>query len=428
MIGRRQSSKTPQEDGSAKRFDDFPMLLGDVMRGERATLGKSLLDVQRDLKIKATYIAAIENADATAFETPGFIAGYVRSYARYLNLDAEWAFDKFCAEASFVPANGFDRGIGGSTTVKQSRPSVKAPDASDAIFGSSIAFAPRSESVMSRIEPGAIGSSLVLLALIGAIGYGGWAVLREVQQVQVTPVENTPGVVAEIDPLENIGTTAEIVTNSTSVPRASADALDRLYRPEALDVPVMIARDGPIVTIDPGLVGALSETRRDEAFEPSSLQANSLPPTAPFAEPERQRIELGLAGPNQPKVLAENAPEVMLVAVNEAWVRVRSAEGTVILEKVLQPGDTFELPKTELPATLRTGAAGAVYFTVNGETYGPAGGRGAVVDNIALGATDLTQAYAKVDPASDSRAEEAVRFAEAALLGTDGEEPTEAQE
>ncbi len=71
------------------------------MRGERASLRKSLLDVHRELKIKAAYISAIENADASAFETPGFIDGYVRSYARYLGLDPEWALDKFCLESGF---------------------------------------------------------------------------------------------------------------------------------------------------------------------------------------------------------------------------------------------------------------------------------------------------------------------------------------
>ncbi len=59
------------------------------MRGERATMGKSLLDVQRELRIKAAYIAAIENRDPSAFDTPGFIAGYVRSYARYLGMDPD---------------------------------------------------------------------------------------------------------------------------------------------------------------------------------------------------------------------------------------------------------------------------------------------------------------------------------------------------
>ena len=61
MIGRWAKPSAPEAQGPMG-FDDFDVRLGDLMRGERATMGKSLLDVQRDLKIKASYIAAIENA------------------------------------------------------------------------------------------------------------------------------------------------------------------------------------------------------------------------------------------------------------------------------------------------------------------------------------------------------------------------------
>ena len=105
MIGRWGKATVP-EVAKSKGFDDFDLRLGDLMRGERATLGKSLLDVQRELKIKATYIAAIENADVGAFETPGFIAGYVRSYARYLGMEPEHAFARFCTESGFAVAHG----------------------------------------------------------------------------------------------------------------------------------------------------------------------------------------------------------------------------------------------------------------------------------------------------------------------------------
>ena len=67
-------------------YDSYVIRLGEELRGERATLGKSLLNVQKDLRIKAAYISAIENCDLNAFPNKGFIAGYVRSYARYLNL------------------------------------------------------------------------------------------------------------------------------------------------------------------------------------------------------------------------------------------------------------------------------------------------------------------------------------------------------
>ena len=99
MIGRWSSKAKNEELAEPKGFDAFELRLGDVMRGERATMGKSLLDVQRELRIKASYIAAIENADPDAFDTPGFIAGYVRSYARYLNMNPDKAFATFCAES-----------------------------------------------------------------------------------------------------------------------------------------------------------------------------------------------------------------------------------------------------------------------------------------------------------------------------------------
>src|SRR6056297_3694951 len=106
MIGRRFSRKQDDEDIEPRGFDDFELRLGDMMRGERATMGKSLLDVQRELRIKASYIAAIENADPDAFDTPGFIAGYVRSYARYLNMDPDKTFETFCEESGFAVAHG----------------------------------------------------------------------------------------------------------------------------------------------------------------------------------------------------------------------------------------------------------------------------------------------------------------------------------
>ena len=68
----------------ARGYGPYEYALGDELRGERATLGKTLLDIQRDLRIKAAYIAAIEDAKPEVFPNPSFIAGYVRSYARYL--------------------------------------------------------------------------------------------------------------------------------------------------------------------------------------------------------------------------------------------------------------------------------------------------------------------------------------------------------
>ena len=135
MIGRPETLTEDEDRRSPKGFDDFDLLLGDIMRGERATMGKSLLDVQRELKIKATYIAAIENTDPSAFDTPGFIAGYVRSYARYLGLDPEWAFKTFCDEGNFAVAHGMSadasvRRVSQPSKQAQRTPGAKVPGAS----------------------------------------------------------------------------------------------------------------------------------------------------------------------------------------------------------------------------------------------------------------------------------------------------------
>ena len=171
MIGRRKSRKTEDIDVAPKGFHDFDLRLGDMMRGERATLGKSLLDVQRELKIKASYISAIENADPSVFETPGFIAGYVRSYARYLGMDPERAFDAFCLESGFSTAHGMSDE---ASSIKKSRAAEIIATSSagrDPFAQPSTPFVPTGDAFLSRVEPGAIGSTLVLVTLLGAIGF-----------------------------------------------------------------------------------------------------------------------------------------------------------------------------------------------------------------------------------------------------------------
>ncbi|MEM1383859.1 MAG: helix-turn-helix transcriptional regulator, partial [Pseudomonadota bacterium] len=70
-------------------FDDYEVTLGDEMRGERASLGKSLRDCERELRIRAELIVGIENCDLDAFPNQSVVAGYVRSYARFLGMDPE---------------------------------------------------------------------------------------------------------------------------------------------------------------------------------------------------------------------------------------------------------------------------------------------------------------------------------------------------
>ncbi|WP_113911321.1 helix-turn-helix domain-containing protein [Roseovarius dicentrarchi] len=399
MILRRFSRGTATTEAEPRGFDSFDLRLGDLMRGERATMGKSLLDVERELRIKASYVAAIENANPDAFDTPGFIPGYVRSYARYLGMDPDRAFITFCNESGFSTAHGMSAAA--SSVRRSDAPVPRAAGRGDARLTSpSMPFVPASESILSRIEPGAIGSVAVLIALISAIGYGGWSVLNEVQRVQVSPVENTPDVLADLDPLADArggsragpGDGADVIAGA-GMTSPEGDTLDRLYRPEALDVPVLIARDGPISTLDPmeggTLPGAIMpDTSRAIAEAPSSAQPNA--------------IDAVIASIVSPQVVQQPAEGVQMVAVRPAWVRVRAADGSVIYEGIMNAGDTYDVPQTEVPPTLRVGESGAIYFKVAGQHYGPAGPRGSVTSSLALAPEGLTGQLTVADLTQDS--------------------------
>ncbi|MDR9483959.1 MAG: DUF4115 domain-containing protein [Sediminimonas sp.] len=397
MIRRRFSRKTQEDFVEPKGFDAFELRLGDVMRGERATMGKSLLDVQRELRIKAAYIAAIENADPSAFDTPGFIAGYVRSYARYLEMDPERAFDAFCAESGFTTAHGMSSE---ASTVRKAPISTRLAAERDPFADGATPFAHVSDSMIGRIEPRAIGSLLVLVGLIATLGYGGWSVVQEVQRVQIEPVENSPEVLADLDPLQEQQDTAgpaqpDMKKMADSGRSDKDEALDRLYRPQALDVPVMVARDGPIATLEPGARGNFTQLESGPASDPARMQLA-------VAEALKEAdIAPGAGQPPSPKVVEDPAPKIEMVAVRPAWVRVRSSDGTVVFEGIMNAGDRYTVPATEQAPSLRVGESGAIYFAVNGEHYGPAGESGTITKNLALAADTLTDRYDRADPAQD---------------------------
>lgn len=399
MIGRISQDKST---ASQVELQEEPSIkLGDLMRGERATMGKSLLDVHRELRIKASYIAAIENCDPSEFDSPSFIAGYVRSYARYLGMDPDEAFAGFCAESGFEVAHGMSSQ---ASTIRRPQTAASASAPRNSLADPRLPIAPIGDSWTSRIEPAAVASSAVLLALIAGIGYGGWTVLKEIQRVQVVPVDQTPAVLSQLDPLDGVRTeTTGSPIDLAQAASQSPAAFDRLYRPQALDVPVLVSRDAPISTLDPATVGIFSGVASN-AVTPNQdselryVQVPSAPaiPEAPQA-PEtatssiaEQIEQLRLAELPQPQVLQNNLPGVTIVATAETWVEVTAPSGKRLFAQVLQKGQTYNVPATEKAPKIFSGNAGGVYFAVNGQTYGPYGKSGKFGRGLELDAQSVT--------------------------------------
>ena len=371
------NSQTEKRSGP-KGFDDFELKLGDTLRGERATLGKSLLEVQNELKIKACYISAIENCDPLAFDTPGFVAGYVRSYARYLNLEPDEVFTKFCSESGFATVHGMSDK---ASSIKANSNSVLLPsenfiDGEELFRKSPTAILDSSANTFDKIEPGAIGSLAALICVVCGIGYGGLTLFNQIQTVEISPSEASPIVLSEISSVilreENI--------DSLKTNLATSEQLDRLYRPQALEVPVFTARDAPISTLDPSFSNNFDI---EEKLNISEIVTNG--PETGITE---KLLNKGLEETSI-QVVQELPPSIAVLVAENAWVQITAADGTVIYENIMLPGEEFVLPQLEIPPKLRAGMSGYVYFSVNGELFGPVGSGTSVRKNVELSATNI---------------------------------------
>jgi cytoskeleton protein RodZ len=61
--------------------------LGDTLRERRTTLGISLEQAEESTRIRGKLLAALEAGDYARLPNPGYVRGYVSSYAKYLELD-----------------------------------------------------------------------------------------------------------------------------------------------------------------------------------------------------------------------------------------------------------------------------------------------------------------------------------------------------
>ena len=366
------------KENRPKGFDDFELKLGDTLRGERATLGKSLVEVQNELKIKAAYISAIENCDPLSFDTPGFVSGYVRSYARYLNLDPDEIFEKFCLESGFATVHGMSDK---ASTIKPNTNSALLPsetfiDGEELFNKSPSALLDNSSKTFDKIEPGAIGSLAALIFVICGIGYGGLTLFNQMQTVKISPSDATPVVFTEISSeltgQENIA--------SLAIDQAANDRLDRLYRPQALNVPVLTARDGPISTLDPSFSYNFDMDQKINVPQITSDGSEiNLADKVLDNDIEEPSIQ----------VVQDLPPAIAVLVTENAWVQITASDGTVIYENIMLPGEEFILPQLEVPPQLRAGMSGYVYFSVNGELFGPVGSGTSVRKNVELSASNI---------------------------------------
>ncbi|MEM9047855.1 MAG: RodZ domain-containing protein [Pseudomonadota bacterium] len=366
-------------------FDAYEVKLGDDLRGERASRGKSLLDVQRELKIKAAYIDAIENCDATVFPNRGYVAGYVRAYARYLGRDAEDVYAKFCAESGFEGVHSALSDPRGRQRRMRAAQNTAPPREQDEMLRRA-RFLPASAPSFSLAALSGLGSVMVLCGVVAALGYGGWYLLRDIQRIGFEPVAQAPTVIDLATlPAPPRATPDDQATTLPPVPNGLA--LQDLYAPR-LDAPKVEPRDGPIAAIDPDAYGAFAPAPESPIAQASQMRMRSAPDDAP------------VAASSEPAITRRLPESVAIVARDDAWVRVFLEDGTVVFERILKPNETYEVPEALEGAMLRAGNAGAVYLRVGDQVFGPLGDGANVARRVALSANEITASWPRSSDAA----------------------------
>ena len=351
-------------------YDSYTVTLGDKLRGERATLGKTLDDIQKETRLRIEFLLGIENADITAFPAPSFIAGYVRSYASHLNLDPDECFNQFCKESGFI---GLQSEIDGAKRNKVIKP-TKLLD--EPILNPQIQKKKINNGILNNFSFSGLFSLTALLVLILGLGYGGVTVLNEVQKVNLSPINQPPSV-------QSISSTSidensffdDVESNNTNI--ASNSALEEFYRPTELVLPLITPRDGPISAIDPAISGVYVEDK------------NSV-----ISEINQEDI---IQVKKNPQVIEEDLPSVYVVAQKPAWVRIYEPNGNILFENILDTGQRYEVPQSAQTAMLRAGNSGSVYLMIDNNFYGPLGTATGVAKKVNLRAETILENYTLVE-------------------------------
>ncbi|WP_428378106.1 helix-turn-helix domain-containing protein [Lichenicoccus sp.] len=315
MIRRQAEQSAPTPAGQ-------PPHVGDSLRQRREQLGWDLGEVADWLRIRRSYLQALEDGRPDGLPTGTYTIGFLRSYAVALGLDPQAAIERFRQES---------RGYLG-------HPDLSFPSP-----------------VPERGVPAGAAILLGVVLLIGA--YAGWYVFSARDAVTVAAVPPVPD--AMLSPAAPSPPAPSPPASSSAPPRPAA-----LPAPAPVPVPVPAA------------------AARTPSATPSAL-APAVPDRAPSvpAAPSSPAVPPAPAGP---AVAPAAAGTVTLKALAATWVQVRRPDGGVVYDHVLAPGESWTVPAATPPLVLTTGNAGGLALAV-GDATGPLLGRsGAVRRNLSL--------------------------------------------
>lgn len=367
--------------------------VGSLLRATRNGLGQTVEDVCNMLRIRKIYIEAIENSDYSALPNGPYGLGFVKAYAEHLGLD-------------------------GAEIARRFREESNAPE-----VRTELSFPKPVQE--SRVPGGAV---LLIAVMLGLGAYGGWYYLSSHGKTIADLVDPLPEHLAsystpeEPEPrnLENAAEAqaaeADIVEPVVEVPDSASEISEDVATPEPAEPAVVASEPAPVAEAE--APAEVAEAPEVVPTEPETVAASApvVEETAPVEvaeatetaeEPAPEATTPAPEGPSAEVAAIPAAPDVgdaggarvfgavnvdsrvTISAVETSWVRIREADGNVLLTRMLTAGDTYRVPNRE-GLKLEVGNAGALTYSVDGSEARPVGDYGAVISDFSLDVGDLT--------------------------------------
>lgn len=368
--------------------------VGAELRAARLHYGWDLEAVAASLRIRVAYLEALEAGRVADLPGNAYALGFLRTYATALGLDADEMSRRFRAEVAEVNAKT-------ELTFPAPVPERGVPAGAVILLGVVLAIgayvgwyrltehgapegavAPVPPKLAHLAEPTVLAPKLVPAPVAQRL-----PAQPAQPAVPAPPAAGSPAVtfaganpaVAAPSPGQPPPAAAPATTRSAAVPPPGAgpgSAAEPLSSPAAGPAPAGSTEEA---------AGGTPPSPPPAASAASPGASGSSPGIASGAQPSSPLSAVAaLAPPAQAAPVPPGPPGTVIVrAVAESWIEVRDATGAIIFTKLMQPGESWTVPR-EPGLTLTTGNAGGTQLVVDGTVAASLGAPGEVERNQPL--------------------------------------------
>ncbi len=351
-VEKKTKSKSKKEDTVEHTEFTQPMTVGESLKAIRKERKITLKDISAELNIRVAQLKAVEESDMDQLPGMTYALGFLREYAKYLELDDKEIIKKFKREQGQVEEE--------ASEFKLSFP----------------------EPVDENVIPSPVMTGLAAFFCIFLLVV--WTVYSNFSNDISIPSKGEAAVLQGEADMAAVDIKSEEIMSDTDIDNVIMDP------PEDKD----LSTNNAIAAVDVKLGGGKIEAESIEEVEVENLLAKE----PDFEKEDNLLLEDIAANKVTEEALKKKAAQinisrkknrVVLMAKEASWIQVADKNQKVIFRKVLRPGDKYLVPDKK-GLTLVTANAGGLSIYVDDKKVQSIGDSGEIVRGVSLNPKELS--------------------------------------